>query len=173
MTDSSVHGNEEAFILLGGNLGDRFRMLEMARHGLDQRAGTIDFCSGIYESEPWGFEADQHFLNQVVKLHTHLQPEPLMDTLRSLEQELGRNRAAADAGGNYNSRVIDLDILFFGRRILQLPHLIIPHPQLHKRRFTLEPLAEMAPGMIHPVFGKTISQLLDECEDAGKVHRLA
>lgn len=153
-------------LLLGGNQGDRVYLLRQAREQLAQYAGKIVRQSALYESEPWGFTSPGRFINQVVEVETALSPLQLLSVTQQIEKNLGREKPP---GVRYASRTMDIDILFFGREILRLPELIIPHPRLHERRFTLLPLCEIIPDMEHPVLKKTVRTLLQECADAGEV----
>ena len=159
-----------AILLLGGNQGHRRRMLTSARNQIELHAGRMLEQSSLYETEPWGFQAKQNFLNQVVVIETTCQPRELLEMLLDIEKELGRETAAPGSG--YSSRVIDIDILFYDEQIIDTPSLQVPHPQLHKRRFTLEPLREVAPDLLHPVLQKTTTQLLNECQDPSGVHKV-
>mgnify|MGYP006284955709 CR=1 FL=1 len=160
----------QAIILLGSNMGNRHRMLEDAARHIDSKAGQVVQRSSLYETEPWGFEAEQQFLNQVLIVDTEREPQALMDQLLSIEKEMGRERALP--GGGYASRIIDIDILFYDDRVIDRDRLKIPHPALHKRRFTLMPLHEVAPNLVHPVFGQTVTRLLHDCPDNATVRRL-
>ena len=163
--------SESVFILLGSNLGDRQLLVNQACMMMGERCGKIVAKSRLYESEPWGFKAEHWFLNQVVVLDTEMSPDDLMDTLLAIEIELGRDRTTPHEG--YVSRPIDLDILYWGQDlIVEKQHVIIPHPRLHKRRFTLLPLCDVAPDYVHPILKKTNRQLLDECDDFGKINVL-
>ena len=163
--------SESVFILLGSNLGDRKLLVNQACMMMEERCGKIVAKSRLYESEPWGFKAEHWFLNQVVVLDTEMSPDDLMDTLLAIEIELGRDRTTPHEG--YVSRPIDLDILYWGEDlIVEKQHVIIPHPRLHKRRFTLLPLCDVAPDYVHPILKKTNRQLLDECDDFGKINVL-
>ena len=163
--------SESVFILLGSNLGDRQLLVNQACMMMGERCGKIVAKSRLYESEPWGFKAEHWFLNQVVVLDTEMSPDDLMDTLLAIEIELGRDRTTPHEG--YVSRPIDLDILYWGEDlIVEKQHVIIPHPRLHKRRFTLLPLCDVAPDYVHPILKKTNRQLLDECDDFGKINVL-
>ena len=159
---------ESVFVLLGSNLGDREHLVNQACNMIGERCGEIVAKSRLYESEPWGFKSEHWFLNQVVKIETSLSPDALMQTLLEIEKELGRDRITPHKG--YVSRPIDLDILYFGNEIIDTQMVVVPHPRLHQRRFTLLPLCDVAPDFVHPVMNKTNLQLLDECQDAGKVH---
>jgi len=134
---------------------------------LEKTAGNIIIKSSVFETEPWGFTGVNYFLNIAVILNTALKPEELLSVTNSIENNLGRERTNA----GYTSRTIDIDILFYGDLLIQKQDLIIPHPLLHKRLFVLIPLNEIHPDLVHPVYKKTISQLLAECEDNLKVIR--
>lgn len=156
------------YLLLGGNMGDRIGYLNKAGKMITERIGKIQTASSLYETEPWGFENENAFLNQIVVAHTLLEPEQVLNPILQIENELGRTRT----NEQYSSRTIDIDILFYDDIVISSKDLTIPHPRLHERRFTLEPLAEIDPGMTHPVFGKTISELLEECDDKMEVRKL-
>lgn len=159
---------ESVFVLLGSNLGDRELLVNQACEMIGERCGEIVAKSRLYESEPWGFKAEHWFLNQVVEVETPLSPDTLMLVLLDIEKELGRDRSVPHEG--YVSRPMDLDILYFGDKIIDTQMVVAPHPRLHQRRFTLLPLCDIAPDFVHPVMRKTDLQLLDECHDAGKVN---
>ena len=160
--------SETVFVLLGSNLGDRELLVNQASKMIGERCGKIVAKSRLYESEPWGFKSEHWFLNQVVKVETALSPDDLMKELLEIEKELGRDRSVPHEG--YVSRPMDLDILYFGNEINDTQMVTAPHPRLHERRFTLLPLCDVAPDFVHPVMKKTNLQLLDECQDAGKVN---
>ncbi len=154
---------------LGSNLGDRFDALKRAMELIREEAGEITAASSVWETEPWGFDADEQFLNMVIVIRTSLEPARLIQLFRSIEGRLGRKKSG---GGKYESRIIDLDILFWDDRVISLPGLEVPHPKLHTRRFVLEPLQEVAPEAVHPVTGLTVAEMLQFCEDNSDV-RLA
>ena len=160
--------SETVFVLLGSNLGDRELLVNQASKMMGERCGKIVAKSRLYESEPWGFKSEHWFLNQVVKIETALSPDDLMKELLEIEKELGRDRSVPHEG--YVSRPMDLDILYFGNEIIDTQMVKAPHPRLHERRFTLLPLCDIALDFVHPVMKKTNLQLLDECQDAGKVN---
>ena len=157
--------NNKLYILLGGNLGDKRKVFSETQNKLNGLVGKITAQSAIYETEPWGFESADIFWNQVLEISTRLFPEEVLFQTQQIELELGRIRKS----DQYDSRIIDIDILFFGEQIIHLENLIIPHPRLQGRKFALVPLCEIAPKLIHPVFQKSIQQLLDECPDKLKV----
>ena len=160
--------SESVFVLLGSNLGDRELLVNQASKMIGERCGKIVAKSRLYESEPWGFKSEHWFLNQVVKIETALSPDDLIKELLEIEKELGRDRSVPHEG--YVSRPMDLDILYFGNEIIDTQMITAPHPRLHERRFTLLPLCDIAPDYVHPVMKKTNLQLLDDCQDVGKVH---
>ncbi len=160
-------GAEKVILLLGSNRGDRQAILERAVALLRQRAGEVTGLSSYYETEPWGFEDPVPFLNRAVILSTVLGPEALLAVTRGIEQEMGRTRGRA----GYEGRTLDIDILFFGDRILDTPVLQVPHPRMAQRRFVLAPLAEIAGTLKHPVTGLTAGEMLERCEDRGWVRK--
>lgn len=163
--------SESVFILSGSNLGNRQLLVNQACKMIEERCGKIVARSRLYESEPWGFKSEHWFLNQVVEINTSLTPDELMDTLLAIEKELGRDRSTPHEG--YVSRPMDLDILYWNDGLIaDNQHVIVPHPRLHLRRFTLLPLCDVAPDYVHPILKKTNRQLLDECDDYGKINVL-
>ena len=158
----------KTYLLLGGNIGDTKAIFEETLQSIADLCGKIIQKSGVYMSEAWGFETENIFLNQVLLLETELKPEHLLNTLLTIEQEMGRVRTNETG---YTSRVIDIDILFYDSLIIKKDKLTIPHPLLHKRRFTLQPLVEIAANYVHPIMLKSSKELLDECEDNLSVKR--
>ncbi len=159
--------HHDVYLLLGGNLGPiemTFREVANELQALDCR---IIKSSGLYESPPWGFDADQSFLNQVLYISTPFTPVELLKTTQLIENKLGRTRDLK--AKRYSSRNIDIDILYYNDDIIELDHLKIPHPQIQNRRFTLLPLVEISPGFIHPIFQKSNDELLDLCNDISTV----
>lgn len=152
------------FLLLGANLGDRVATLRRAATLLAERVGPVTAESGLYETAPWGVTNQPAFLNQVLVLNTTLPPEAVLDQTQAIEQELGRIRQE-----KWGARVIDIDILYYDSQVIQTNRLAVPHPYLHQRRFTLVPLAEVAPLFVHPVLGQTTVNLLANCTDTGEV----
>ena len=159
------------FLLTGGNRGEVKRTLQRAQQLINDRIGPVLHCSHRYESEPWGFEAEEPFFNQALEVSTDLEPEQLLDAVQEIERELGRNRAAeaiekASTGARYVSRPIDIDILFYGDAVIETERLTVPHPQLAERRFALTPLCEIARSRRHPVTGLTVGEMLDQLKKA-------
>lgn len=176
------------YLSLGSNLGKREEFLSKARELIELNAGKILQSSSVYETEPWqpqevrsmkyevrsmrkGLRPQlsdfrlQLYLNQVICIDTTLSPQELLEKLLNIEILLGRIRS----GERWQPRTIDIDILFYNDIIIKESELIIPHPYLHERKFTLIPLDEIAPDFIHPLFNKNINKLLKECRDTSKV----
>ena len=145
----------EVYLSLGSNVGDRQAHLRNAVARL-QAEGRVVSVSSFYETEPVDFTEQAWFLNCAVSLETTQTPEPLMVAILEIEQEMGRRRVQAKG-----PRIIDIDILLIGDEVINLPALTVPHPAMHERRFVLEPLAEIAPAVHHPVLKKTILELLE------------
>lgn len=156
----------EAYLCLGGNIGDRELALNQALLKITTLVGEITSKSRIYETEAWGVENQQAYLNQCVKIKTNLPHLSLINMLLSIEKELGRERKISPV---YEPRIIDIDVLFFNREVINSEILIVPHPRLHLRKFVLIPLHEIAPDYLHPVLNKTIFNLLNDCEDQSEV----
>lgn len=161
----------EAHLLLGGNLGDVRRTFEKAEEFL-LGSFTILSKSSLYQSEPWGMESENLFLNQVWKVETVLNPQLLLKKLLAAELQFGRERVKPMVEGSYFDRTLDIDILFVGDMVLNSDKLVIPHPRLHLRAFTLQALAEVDPDFIHPVLLKSTSYLLENCTDNVKARKL-
>lgn len=155
-------------ILLGGNLGDRVEIMKKTINLLNRNLGILKNESAFYETEAWGFESDNLFLNKVVVFDTELNPKEALSVCQSVEQQLGRLRHKE----RYSSRNIDVDILFFDNIILDSLSLTIPHPRIQLRRFVLKPLLELDPDYVHPVLNKSIRTLLNECTDTSMVEKI-
>lgn len=151
----------DAYLLLGSNLGRRESFIKDAICLIGEKAGEVVCASSLYESEPWGAENSPVYLNKVILLKSELSPLDLLATLAQIETDLGRTRGEV----KNEPRTIDIDILFFNKEIIDEPGLKIPHERLHLRKFVLVPLAEIAPLFMHPVYKKSIAELLEECED--------
>ena len=157
----------QTYLLIGGNLGNRQEILEKARQLIAANAGQVRKFSSLYETEAWGMQDQPAFLNQVLFVVTELDPKQLLSTILAIEHQMGRERTL-----KFGPRSIDIDILFYNDEIVVEPGLTIPHPQLHLRRFTLEPMNEIAPAYFHPVIKKSVSDLLRDCPDSLAVKKL-
>jgi 2-amino-4-hydroxy-6-hydroxymethyldihydropteridine diphosphokinase len=156
----------KAYLLIGGNMGNRQKNFTIAREYIEQYCGPVIRSSSLYETAAWGKTDQPSFLNQAIEAETRLDAEHLMRQVLEIEKLMGRERKE-----KYGPRLIDIDILLFNDEEYDLPFLKIPHPEMQNRRFALTPLAEIAGDLQHPVFKKTINQLLNECPDKLEVTR--
>lgn len=163
MKTSSPPGQKKhvVFLSLGTNLGDRIANLRSAVHALES-AMTVRQESKIYETPPWGFEDQGAFLNMVVRTDTDVEPEALLELIKKIEVDLGRERSF-----HWGPRLIDIDILFYDDLVLNAPSIILPHPHIQERAFVLVPLADIAPDFIHPVLKMPIRKLLSAVDRSG------
>ncbi|MBZ1326047.1 2-amino-4-hydroxy-6-hydroxymethyldihydropteridine diphosphokinase [Aquirufa sp. 15D-MOB] len=155
------------YLSLGGNLGNTLEIFKNVYPILEKKIGPILHFSSIYQTKAWGNTQQADFLNQVLELNTELNPQELIAQLLNIESELGRVRKQ-----QWEARIIDLDILFYGNQIIQESNLQIPHPFLPQRKFVLIPLAEIAPNLIHPILKKSIDNLVIDCPDSSEVKKL-
>ena len=158
-------------MLFGSNQGDKNEIFAQACLLINNRCGRIVKVSSAYLSEPWGFEADEWFLNRVIVLETQMEPETLLQELLAIEKNLGRVRHPETKG--YTSRMADLDILYYGHRVINSATLTVPHPRLHLRRFALVPMCQLEPEFVHPKLQLTQKELLEHCPDTGIVKEVA
>ncbi|MBT8182556.1 MAG: 2-amino-4-hydroxy-6-hydroxymethyldihydropteridine diphosphokinase [Eudoraea sp.] len=149
------------YLSLGSNLGNRLFNLQRAVILLQKELGFILEISGVYKSPSWGFDGED-FLNACLSLETDKTPSEVLEILLKVEKEMGRQRSE---GAGYQSRNIDIDLLYYNSEIIQTDELTVPHPQMHLRRFVLKPLADIAPQFYHPILGKDTRNLLQECKD--------
>ncbi|MDP3437335.1 MAG: 2-amino-4-hydroxy-6-hydroxymethyldihydropteridine diphosphokinase [Bacteroidales bacterium] len=170
-----------ALLLLGSNKGDSESILKKAVADISSVANPQSkmILSSIYESEPWGFDAERWFLNMALIVDTTMSARELLEETLKIENRLGRVRVKTENGNlreahsAYHSREIDIDIILFNEEIINEVSLIVPHPRMHLRRFVLEPIVQIAPDYIHPVFNQTLLSLLERCKDTSVVRRLS
>lgn len=156
----------KAYLLIGGNMGDRLANMHTALTQIEKLAGTILQKSAIYETEAWGLKEQPSFYNQAIAIRTHLNSLALLQQLIEIEASMGRQRDIP-----WGPRTMDIDIIFFNHEITNTHPLSIPHPRMHERNFVLTPLVEIAPDYIHPILGQTTTQLLKDCEDKSLVYK--
>jgi 2-amino-4-hydroxy-6-hydroxymethyldihydropteridine diphosphokinase len=156
-----------AYLITGGNIGQRDEQLAYAARLIEERCGTIIDRSSLYETAAWGKTDQNSFLNQALVLITSLNARDLLTEILYIENLMGRDRLE-----KYGPRIIDIDIIFFNHQIIREDGLTVPHPEMTKRRFVLEPLNQVIPAYIHPVYYKTVSELLTLCEDKLPVKKI-
>ena len=159
---------KEVYLLIGGNIGDRLYFLREASRLISLKCGSISRSSAVYETAAWGKEDQPAFLNQVVIMHTTMEPSALMAVILEIEQEMGRSRRERNGERN-----IDIDILYYENDVVEQPDLTIPHPRIYMRKFALIPLIELNPAKIDPVHNKTIQELLQACPDSLEVRQFS
>jgi 2-amino-4-hydroxy-6-hydroxymethyldihydropteridine diphosphokinase len=155
------------YLLIGGNLGNREETLSKARELISAQCGAITVASGIYETAAWGKTDQPDFLNQALEVTTTLNAKQLIRRILKVERSMGRTRKE-----KFGPRLIDIDILLFNDEIHHYSFLNIPHPEMQNRRFVLLPLAEIASEKVHPIFKRSIAELLEECPDQLAVRKL-
>ncbi|MBL7856911.1 MAG: 2-amino-4-hydroxy-6-hydroxymethyldihydropteridine diphosphokinase [Cyclobacteriaceae bacterium] len=159
--------NTGIFLLLGTNLGNKAQNLHAAREKIEMTIGRVLKASSVYKTAAWGKQDQPEFYNQVISVETELSPALLLEQVLAIEHEMKRKREE-----KWGPRIIDIDILFYHDIVKQQVDLILPHPGISSRRFVLEPLAEIAATLIHPVLHKSIQTLLTECPDTLLVERI-
>tara|TARA_B100000902_G_scaffold143545_1_gene140994 strand:+ start:2025 stop:2510 length:486 start_codon:yes stop_codon:yes gene_type:complete len=155
-----------AYLQLGSNLGDRESILDKSIQELENKVGFICDRSSIYITAPWGVHGQPEYLNQILKLQTNLSANCLLENIMNIEYILGRKRVK-----KWANRVIDIDIILFNDTIIKQKDLFIPHKYMHERKFVLVPLNEIASNYMHPIYNKTIHDLLIECNDTHNVKK--
>ena len=151
------------YLGLGTNICNKEENLTRAIEALSLALGHYAALSSFIETAPWGFDSDNAFLNCVVAFETEISPQQLLDTTEDIERKLGRTIKSNE--GVYHDRIIDIDILLYGNKVIDTPRLTIPHPLMHLRNFVLEPLSEITPNLVHPTIGKSIKQLAAELRE--------
>ena len=159
---------EKAYLLLGSNLGDSKKYILDAVGFIRTEIGIVKKTSSLYQTASWGKTDQPDFINQVLEVETILNPEQLLKNILVIEKKLGRERLE-----KWGSRTIDIDLLFYGDQIIQGLNLTVPHPFLHERKFTLMPLVELDPDLVHPVFKITVKQLFDSLDDHLSVFKIS
>jgi len=160
--------NNIAFIGIGSNVGDRRQACMKAVNAFDTwEGGSLIKMSSLYESEPWGYEAQDWFINCVIKVATSEDAFGLLAFMQDVEQKLEKQKKF-----HWGPRTIDLDLLFFNQSVIDAPNLKVPHPHLHERRFVLEALAEIEPSWMHPALKQPVWHLLQHVQDTKKVLKL-
>ena len=157
----------QVYLLLGANLGKRFEQMQSAFQEIERQIGRVIRYSSLYETTAWGGQGGPDYLNQVVLVETKLAPIMVLEKINKIEKQLGRTREL-----KWESRLIDIDILYYGDSIIESLHLTVPHPYLHLRKFTLVPLVEIAPNLIHPLLRKSSKTLLEDLKDDSEVRKL-
>lgn len=160
---------EKVFIVLGGNVGNVKATFDIAIKKINEIIGQVIKISSRYETEPWVHKTQDYFLNQIVCVETSLHPQEVLKKVQDIENMLGRKR---EKNNQFASRTIDIDILFYGGKIINTNNLIIPHPRLHLRNFVLTPLMEIAPGLMHPSLNKKIKDLFKVNTDTSIVKKI-
>lgn len=156
---------QQVYLSLGSNLGNRYATLQKAIFSIEKKGGRILAVSSVYENPAVGFEGED-FLNACLCLETSLSPANLLSTLLQIEKDFGRERAEESG---YSSRTLDIDIILYGKEVIQTDSLTIPHPSMTERNFVLKPLADIAPQFYHPVLQRDIRNLLQQCKDRNKL----
>lgn len=146
------------YFSLGTNLGDKEQNLRLAVQNIEERIGKVISLSAFYATAPWGFTSENTFLNAALCVETQLSPLEILKITQEIEREMGRTHKSIN--GAYSDRVIDIDLLLYDDLVLDTPELKLPHPLMQERDFVMRPLAEIAPEVVHPVFKKTIRELL-------------
>ena len=149
------------YLGLGSNLGNKRLNILHAIEMINEEIGTVSVSSSFFESKPWHFSSDEMFINAVVEANTQLSPEELLDACKDIEKKMGRVKTKEN---EYEDRLIDLDILFYGNQTVNTERLTIPHETIEERDFVIIPMAEIAPDFVHPVLGKSIKALADSLQ---------
>ncbi len=150
------------YFSLGTNLGDKEQNLRMAVQHIEERIGKVISLSAFYVTAPWGFDSDNSFLNAAVAVDTTLSPLDILDITQDIERHLGR--LIKSSNRVYSDRIIDIDLLLIDNLTIDTERLTLPHPLMTERRFVMEPLAEIAPHLLHPLLGKTMLELLEKLD---------
>ncbi|HTO16993.1 MAG TPA: 2-amino-4-hydroxy-6-hydroxymethyldihydropteridine diphosphokinase [Edaphocola sp.] len=161
---NAIHN--KVYILLGSNLGDRYAYIKRATELIEENIGTLVAVSNVYETESWGMEDQPAHLNQALIVNTRLDALEVLKNTQSIEKLLGRTKKS-----RWDNRIIDIDIIFFNQEIINLEKLTIPHPHFQERNFAIIPFSEIAGDYKHPIFHKSIKEIMDHSQDALKVKK--
>lgn len=148
------------YLQLGSNLGDRKQLLQDAILAIEKRVGSLVDKSKVFESTPWRVEGQENYLNQIIKVKTTLSAEDVLNIVLDIEKQLGRVRIE-----KWGERLIDIDIIFYNDDIIETSNLCVPHKHMHERMFVLVPLNDLSPDLLHPIYNKTIKELIEVCRD--------
>jgi 2-amino-4-hydroxy-6-hydroxymethyldihydropteridine diphosphokinase len=148
------------YLQLGSNLGDRKQLLQDAILAIEKRVGSLVDKSKVFESTPWRVEGQENYLNQIIKVKTILPAEDVLNIVLDIEKQLGRVRIE-----KWGERLIDIDIIFYNDDIIETSNLCVPHKHMHERMFVLVPLNDLSPDLLHPIYNKTIKELIEVCRD--------
>lgn len=158
----------KVFLGIGGNIGNKQKNFAEVLNWIENSIGTVVKKSSVYETPPWGFNAEENFWNQVLLVETKFTPMELLERIQQIEAHFGRERKTKQ----YISREMDIDILYFDDDFLEVENLVIPHPRIHQRKFVLVPLVEIAPGLKHPLLRLTSIQMLENCRDGSLIKKV-
>jgi len=158
----------KVFLGIGGNIGNKQVNFHKVYTFIGNELGAITKSSSVYETPPWGFDAKENFWNQVLLVETKFSPEEILQKIAAIENQFGRKRVS----GEYNSREMDIDILYLNELVMETENLTIPHPRILQRLFVLAPLAEIAPDFIHPQLKSTNLEMLKSCTDKSKITKI-
>ncbi len=159
----------QVYIGIGSNLGDKIANIKLAITKIHSELGEVVVRSSLYESEPWGFDSSEMFVNGVLEIRTIYSAQTLLEGLKKIELDLGREEKTTAI---YTDRLIDLDILYYGDINIRMDELEIPHPRIYDRRFVLEPMVEIAPNYIDLKLNKTMKELLNICSDVSLLKKI-
>ncbi|MCH7400695.1 2-amino-4-hydroxy-6-hydroxymethyldihydropteridine diphosphokinase [Belliella kenyensis] len=157
----------QVVLLIGGNLGDRFRLIADAKRKILKEIGEVKKQSSLYETAAWGEKSTMDFINQALLIYTTLSAQEVLHVALSIEKSLGRERVE-----KWGDRTMDIDVIFYGDSIIDEPDLIIPHPFMKERKFVLVPIVEILPDWIHPVLKMSMKEMLSACEDQCDVREI-
>ena len=149
------------YLSIGSNIGERMLNIVKARGLISNQLGVVQSVSSTYETGAWGYTSVNRYYNICLSLSTTLSPQNVLSEIKSIEVSMGRVR---DNSG-YSDRIIDIDLLFYGNEVIEIPGLKVPHPRLGERKFVLVPLLEIAPDLVHPQFQLTIREMAEQCKD--------